>query len=98
MTWAILNGQDSKLSWVGVGAGMVLGLGLLAVRLSMASSGGEALFAIGLTVVEIAAVLLLEYLARSLRARQVIWEVDAKQEHLAQSNLAASQWLYSPPR
>ena len=54
-------------------AGVILGLGLGAVRLSSAESPADELFAIGLTIVEIAAVLLLEWLASGLRNSENLW-------------------------
>ena len=44
----------------GVVAGMALGVGLGAIRMSSAEGVGKVIFAIGLTIMEIAAVLLLE--------------------------------------
>jgi len=73
LTLAILNGRRTKWTWVGVAAGVVLGLGLGAVRLSSANGASEGLFAVGLTIVEIAAVLLLEWLASGLRTREGEW-------------------------
>jgi hypothetical protein len=73
LTLAILNGRRSAWSWLGVAAGIILGLGLGAIRLSSAQGVGEALFAFGLTIMEIAAVLLLESLASGLRASEAEW-------------------------
>ena len=75
LSWGILGGRQPKVTWIGVGAGIALGLGLLAVRLSSADGAGEVLFAIGLTIVEIASVLLLEFLARDLRVKEADWNV-----------------------
>jgi hypothetical protein len=75
LTWAILSGRHTRLTWIGVGAGVVLGLGLLAVRLSSADGVDEVLLAVGLTIVEIAAVLLLEFLAHGLRGKGADWNV-----------------------
>ncbi len=72
LSWGILGGRQTEMTWIGVGAGVALGLGLLAVRLSSAEGAGEVMFATGLTIVEIAAVLLLEFLARDLRAKEGI--------------------------
>ena len=52
-----------------------MGLGLGAVRLSSAEGVGEVLFALGLTIVEIAAVVLLEWLASGLRNSEAEWSV-----------------------
>lgn len=75
LTLAILSGRRSTWTWVGVGAGLLLGAGLSAVRLSSAQGAGEAWFAIGLTVVEMAAVLLLEWLASGLRNSEDEWRL-----------------------
>ncbi len=73
LTLAILGGRLSKLTWIGVAAGVILGLGLGAVRLSSAEGTGEVLFAIGLTIFEIAVVLLLEWMASGLRTSEAEW-------------------------
>jgi len=73
LTLAILNGRRSKVTWIGVVAGILVGIGLGAVRLSSAEGTSEVLFALGLTVMEIAAVLLLEWQARALRASEAEW-------------------------
>lgn len=91
LTWAILSGRHTKLTWIGVGAGVILGLGLLAVRLSSAEGAGEVMFAIGLTIVEIAAVLLLEFLARDLRAKEACWDVNFAAESEALARREACQ-------
>lgn len=75
LTWAILSSRRTKWTWIGVAAGVVLGLGLGVVRLSSAEGAGEVLFALGLTIMEIAAVLLLEGRASDLRASEVDWLV-----------------------
>jgi hypothetical protein len=54
LTLAVLNGRRTAWTWVGVGAGIIFGLGLGALRLAAAEGAGEVLFALGLTVVEIA--------------------------------------------
>lgn len=73
LTLAILTGRRTKWTWVGVVAGVILGIGLGAVRLSAANGAGEAMVAAGLTIMEIGAVLLLEWLASGLRASDVVW-------------------------
>jgi hypothetical protein len=75
LTLAILGGRRTKWTWAGVAAGVILGLGLGAVRLSSAEGVGEVLFALGLTIVEIAAVVLLEWLASGLRNSEAEWSV-----------------------
>jgi hypothetical protein len=75
LTLAILSGRRTTWTWVGVGAGIIFGLGLGALRLAAAEGAGEVLFALGLTVVEIAAVLLLEWLASGLRASEAAWQL-----------------------
>ncbi|MGH9345006.1 MAG: hypothetical protein ACRD19_14750, partial [Terriglobia bacterium] len=87
VTLAILGGRRTKLTWIGVAAGVVLGLGLGAVRLSSAEGAGEVLFALGLTIMEIAVVLLLEWLASGLRASEAEW----LPQHLAESQALAAR-------
>jgi len=74
LTLAILGGRRTKWAWAGV-----------AVRLSSADGVGEVLFALGLTIVEIAAVLLLEWLANGLRTSEADWSLRqaAESEALA---------------
>jgi hypothetical protein len=73
LTWAILSGRRSPLEWIGVASGVILGVGLGAIRLSATGDAGEKGIAIGLTIVEIATVLLLEWLASGLRRRDNEW-------------------------
>jgi hypothetical protein len=75
VTLAILSGRRTRWTWVGVAAGIILGIGLGALRLSSAQGPAEVLFAIGLTIVEVSAVLLLEWLASGLRTREAEWQV-----------------------
>ena len=67
--------------WLAItnGAIVVLGIGLLALRISSAQGPAETLFAFGLTIVEISAVGLIEWLASGLRTRDEEWE-DRKLE------------------
>lgn len=74
LTWAILSGRSWNWSWLGCIGGVVLGVGLLGLRLSSMESHDEITFGVGLTIIEIGAVVLLEFLARSLRASEIEWE------------------------
>jgi len=87
LTLAILSGRRTAWTWVGVGAGIIFGLGLGALRLASAEGAGEVLFALALTVVEIAAVLLLEWLASGLRASEAAWQLL----HTAESKAIAGR-------
>lgn len=91
LSWGILGGRRTKLTWIGAAAGVALGIGLLAVRLSSAENAGEGMFAVGLTIVEIAAVLLLEFLARDLRIKEAEWTVDHAKESEALARHDACQ-------
>jgi hypothetical protein len=75
LTLAILTGRRTKWTWAGVVAGIIVGLGLGALRLSSAQGAAEVLFAIGLTIIEVSAVLLLEWLASGLRTREAEWHI-----------------------
>jgi hypothetical protein len=86
LTLAILSGRRTAWTWVGVGSGVILGLGLGAIRIAAAEGAGEVLFSLGLTIVEIAAVLLLEWLASGLREKEAEWDV----KHAAESQAIAS--------
>jgi hypothetical protein len=87
LTLAILSGRRTTWTWIGVAAGVTLGLGLGAIRLASAEGAAEALFAFSLTIVEIAAVLLLEWLASGLRTNEAAWFV----RHSAESEATASR-------
>jgi hypothetical protein len=92
VTLAILKSRRSNWEWVGVAAGVILGLGLGVVRLSAASgAGGGGIFAVGLTIIEIAAVLLLEWLARGLRPKVEEWLARHDAEAGAVSERIAAQ-------
>jgi hypothetical protein len=73
VTWAILSGRRSRWEWIGVIAGVTLGVGLCAVRLSATGDAGDKGIAVGLTIVEIATVLLIEWQASGLRTRDAEW-------------------------
>jgi hypothetical protein len=73
LTLAILSGRRTKWTWIGVVAGVTLGVGLGAVRLAAANGASESMVALGLTIMEIAAVLLLEWLASGLRTNETEW-------------------------
>lgn len=73
ITFSIVHGRHTSWTWIGTLAGVTLGFGLCLVRLSSAEGSGEKTFAYGLTIVEIAEVLLLEALAWSLRHREEAW-------------------------
>jgi hypothetical protein len=85
LTLAILSGRRTVWTWVGVGAGVILGLGLGAIRLARAEGLGDVVMGIGFTIVEIAAVLLLEWLASGLRESEAVWDV----KHAAESQAIA---------
>jgi hypothetical protein len=91
LTLAIISGRRSSLTWIGVAAGIVLGIGLGAVRLSSAKGLAEGFFAIGLTIVEIASVLLLEWLASGIRNSEQRWEGLKSAEDEALNCVAAAQ-------
>jgi hypothetical protein len=85
LTLAILTGRSTIWTWVGVGAGVIFGIGLGAVRLARAEGFGDVVMGIGLTIVEIAAVILLEWLASGLRESEAAWDV----KHAAESQAIA---------
>lgn len=87
LTLAILRGRRTEWTWIGLVAGVMLGIGLSAVRIAFAEGAGEVMFAIGLTIVEIAAVLLLEWLASGLRIRDAEWSV----RHTAESEAVGAR-------
>ena len=91
LTLAILGGRRSKLEWIGVTAGVILGLGLGAIRLSATSDAAAMGIAIGLTIVEIATVLLLEWFASGLRRRDEEWLPKHADEMQAAAARDASQ-------
>lgn len=91
LTLAILGGRRTKMTWIGVAAGVVLGLGLGVIRLSMAQGASEVLFALGLTIFEIAVVLLLEWMASGLRTAEAEWLPRHRAEAEAQAARDAAQ-------
>jgi hypothetical protein len=91
LTLAILSGRRTVWTWVGVGAGVILGLGLGAVRIARAEGAGDVVMGIGLTIIEIAAVLLLEWLASGLREKEALWEVKHASESQAIAHVEAAK-------
>ena len=73
LTLAIITGRRSVTRWVGLAAGVGVGIALGVIRLSTAESSAEWLFAFGLTIFEVAAVLLLEWTATGLRETEDKW-------------------------
>lgn len=78
ITWTILtisDRQESKTltNWAGLIGGVILSLGLLAVRLSGAEGLGETAFAVGLSLAEVGIIVLLEKTAGALREAKDTW-------------------------
>jgi len=88
---AILSGRRTVLHWVGVASGIGIGIALGAIRLSAAERGGECVFAIGLTLFESAAVLLLEWFASGVRDSEDKWMQAKKPEDEAMRLRDAAQ-------
>lgn len=92
VTWAILSGRRTMWRWMGLIAGIVMGLGLGIVRLSAADAPAVA---IGLTVVEVSVVLLLEWYALGLRAAEDQWEKCHEIEVVATATADAARSEHS---
>jgi len=95
LTLAILTGRRSIARRVGLAAGIGVGIALGVIRLSTAENGGEWMFAVGLTIFEIAAVLLLEWVASGFRETEDKWmqtknveEEASRLREAAQTDLA----------
>jgi hypothetical protein len=73
---AIFHGRNSTKRWIGIITGVLLGVGLFAVRVSGAESSGEVLYAAGWAALELAGILLAEYLSQAHRKAEVEWEHD----------------------
>jgi hypothetical protein len=73
LTLAILNARRTAWSWIGCGAGVLLGVGLAAIRLASARGAHDVTLALGLTALEISAVILLEWSANSLQHKEAEW-------------------------
>ncbi|MFI5089730.1 MAG: hypothetical protein ACHP7P_06700 [Terriglobales bacterium] len=94
LTLAILSGRRTIAHWIGVVGGVGIGIALGAIRLSAAENSGECVFAVGLTIFEIAAVLLLEWLASGLRDAEDKWiEVKKLEDEAIQLRDAATAEL-----
>lgn len=98
LTLAIISGRRTIVRRLGAAAGIGIGIALAVIRLSVAENAGECTFAIGLTIFEIAAVLLLEWVASGLRDAEDTWMQAKKVEdeatqlrNAAQGELA--RWL-----
>jgi hypothetical protein len=74
--YAIFHGRNSNKRWIGIIIGVLLGVGLFAVRVSGAESSGEILYAAGWATLELAGTLLAEYLSQAHRKAEVEWEDD----------------------
>jgi len=74
ISWAVLTGRRTSWRWMGLSAGIVMGVGLGIARLSAAKGTAEVLFATGLTLVEVSVVVLLEWYALGLAANESEWK------------------------
>ena len=95
ISWAILSGRRTIWRWMGMIAGIVMGLGLGVVRLSAVETVTEGLFAIGLTVVEVSVVLLLEWYALGLRSAEGEWKTRRDIELMAIATADAARSEHS---
>jgi len=97
LTLAIISGRRSIVRWLGLAAGIAVGIALAMIRLSTADNVGECMFAVGLSIFEIAAVGLLEWLASGLRVAEDTWmqtksvEDEAVQLHVA-AQMDLTRW------
>ena len=91
ITCAILNGRRTAWQWLGMAAGIAMGLGLGLLRLSSASETSEVLYAMSFTIVEIAVVVLLEWFALGLRNSEDLWNVCHTAESEAIAHLENAQ-------
>lgn len=94
ITWGILgspdaSGQRSHASLVALVGGIVVSVGLGALRVAHAEGWGEVVFAVALTVVEVGTILMLEARASALRARHREWAEHEAQVANAAARLAA---------
>jgi hypothetical protein len=80
LTLAIITGRKTIVHWIGLAAGIGVGIALAVIRLSTAENTGECMFALGLTIFEVAAVLLLEFAASGLRDAEDKWTPARKSE------------------
>jgi hypothetical protein len=80
LTLAIITGRRTIVHWIGLAAGVGVGIALAVIRLSTAENTGECMFALGLTIFEVAAVLLLEFAASGLRDAEDKWTPARKSE------------------
>lgn len=73
----IVHGRRSPLRWVGVSAGILVGIGLAVIRLSSTDGSDDEVYAIGASLLEIGAVVLIEHLTRAFTVRETNWlEID----------------------
>lgn len=71
-TYAI-GTHRTALNWLGILSGIGIGIGMGILRVAYATTSGEYIFMSALTVVEISAVLALEFVAKGLRSEHADW-------------------------
>jgi hypothetical protein len=81
----------SVTNWIGLVAGVIVGVGMFGLRVAYATDGGDYKMAVALTCIEIAIIALLESRAVKLREAAASWGAQQRALALAQADLDAAR-------
>ncbi|MFA4973892.1 MAG: hypothetical protein WC683_14870 [bacterium] len=93
IAWSLVGTFTSGTGfhWMGLVAGLLFGVALLLIRFTGARTTVSLMMAIGLAILEIAVVLLLDWIGRGLRRKQAEWEQANKAYSTRLAYLRASE-------
>jgi hypothetical protein len=81
LVFGILQGRGSRWRYLALTAGVIVGVALFALRWSGAEDFDEQIIAVGLSLLEVGAVLVLEHLTQALLINERVWEERFRIEH-----------------
>ncbi len=95
VSWSILeaietSGEKSILNWGGFVGGIVLVIGFAVLRLSEADTNAQLILCLALTLIEVGAIILLEFVARGLREETKVWASHKQMIDTADAELQAA--------
>ena len=96
VAWSIAGfidatGEKSFWNWAGFLGGVATAIGFGMLRLADAQTDSEIIFSISLSVVELSAVIFLEFIGQNLRKKYQVWHVKKQALDKAQAILIAAQ-------
>jgi hypothetical protein len=95
VVWTLLGtisttGHRTTMNVVGLLAGLGIGVGLGILRVAYAATPGEYVFAVALTIIEMSAVLAVEFVASGLRSEHAAWRHQENELNPLRTDLKAA--------